>query len=214
MDGQYLAVATDDAYVHVWEVRPQREVAGFKYQGVAKAIAISPDAKSLSAVVSSGQISRAGEVLTAWLWKVPRGEEVRSFKLGWDRAISYYTLSPDGRYLAAGGAIVEMTSGREVLKVGAIASAFSTDGRYLATINQLYLATILQGGAAEVWEAKVWEITGREGVARMEHDLEVRDVVFSRNGKYLATISQDGVVRVWLLRQEDLIAEARRRLKH
>jgi WD40 repeat protein len=103
---------------------------------------------------------------------------------------------------------------------------FNLDGQVLAT-------------ASRDKTARLWDRQGRE-LARLNHEEEVMAVVFSPNGQVLATASNDKTARLkhddkvysiifspdgqvlatasgkttqlWLRRQEDLIAEACRRL--
>src|SRR4030095_8205072 len=64
-------------------------------------------------------------------------------------------------------------------------SAFSQDGRYLATVSAQQ--------TVRVWEAA----TGQLRVRTMPHGSQVQDVTISPDGEYLATLGSDHSVRVW-----------------
>ena len=60
---------------------------------------------------------------------------------------------------------------------------------------------------------KVWDISsGQESLTLTGHTLIALEVAFSPDGTRLASASYDGTVRVYLLRIEDLMELARKRL--
>jgi len=74
------------------------------------------------------------------------------------------------------------------------ASAFSPDGKYIATASS--------DNTARVWESR----TGTE-VARLNHSGNVWAVAFSTDGKYIATASSDNTARVWESRTGTEVAQ-------
>ncbi|MBD1996136.1 AAA-like domain-containing protein [Leptolyngbya sp. FACHB-541] len=141
-----------------------------------------------------------------------------------------FTLSPDGKYLAAtsfwvpadsaftrdGRAYVwEVNSGRQIMRleepIAILQAVFDPGNKYLATVvGEPYSDNKL---------IKVWELTTGEEVIRIQQEGDIDKVILSSNGKYLATNrnfytgdSTKSVVQIWLQRPEDLIELACNRL--
>jgi WD40 repeat protein len=116
-------------------------------------------------------------------------------------------LSPDSKYLVAGGCDVEITqnfcaqgdgiarvldvrTGTEVAHMvhdhGVTSAAFSPDGKYVASGGQ--------DGKIKVWYAK-----DGQDIAQMSHDseYEINFVAFSPDGKYVVSSGNTHTMRVW-----------------
>lgn len=114
-------------------------------------------------------------------------------------------MSPDGRYVAAGGELAvgiwDLETRQEVARFapddGITAVAFSPDGDYVIT-----------GGGLT---ARVWQVSTGQEIARILHE-RVLSVAFSSDGEYALSGSSFDTVRVWKWRPEDLIADACSRL--
>ena len=207
-DGDFLVAATDAAEVHLWQSEPPKEIADFKLpdRSAITRLAVSPGATNVIAI-SSGKITRSGVPVQAHVWKSPFTTEIAAFSAGHDRSgfqTDVCALSADGRYLAAGGRILDPDTGQTVFSVFTSARAgspcaFSPDGEYLAA-------------AGDGETVRIWSIRDQEEVARIERAPDLRHLAFSPGGKYLATLQRGGNLRVWLLRYEDLAAEACSRL--
>jgi WD40 repeat protein len=186
-DGRYLATASRDHMVRLWNAASGREVARLEHDSIVTAanigigVAFSPDGRHLA--TASGDD-------TARVWEVTSGREVA--RMTHKDLVWAVTFSPDGRYLATAShdrtaRVWELPSGREVARMThedlVWAAVFNPDGRYLGTASH--------DRTARVWEAS----SGRE-VARMAHEHEVRAITFSPDGTSLATAS-DGIARLW-----------------
>src|SRR5207244_9643540 len=93
------------------------------------------------------------------------------------------TLAPRG-----GVRVFRASSGRLVRvqdRDGAIAAAFSPDGRTLATADR--------SGRIRLWNAGTGRLVRELG----RHAGGVRDVSFSPDGRLLVSASADGTARVW-----------------
>ncbi len=181
-DGKYLATASEDNTVRVWDVTTGKEVAKLNHGNRVRALAFSPDGQYLAT---------ASDDNTARVWAPITGKEVAKLALG--NRVNAVAFSPDGKYLATGSddntaRVWDATTGEEVTKVNHDGYVnfvtFSNDGKYLATASSDY--------TARVWDA----ITGEE-LAKLKHDGWVRTVAFSPDGKYLATASYDNTAWVW-----------------
>lgn len=203
-EGDFLVAATDAAEVHVWQSEPPKEIADFKLpdRSAITRLAVSPGATNVIAV-SSGKITRSGVPVQAHVWQSPFTTEVAAVSAGHDRSgfqTDVCALSADGRYLAAGGRILDPHTGQTVFSAPAGSPcAFSSDGEYLAA-------------AGDGETVRIWSIKDQEEVARIERVPDLHYLAFSPRGKYLATLQKGGDLRVWLLRYEDLAAEACSRL--
>ncbi|MFG3254856.1 protein kinase [Streptomyces sp. NPDC048172] len=108
-------------------------------------------------------------------------------------------LSPDGRFAVVGGwaqspraRVWDLTEGRLLHELAGdggkvVASAFSADGRYVATAKWF--------GVSEVWDLG----TGRCVRTLRDHDGPVTAVALSADGRWLVTGGgpTDGAVRLW-----------------
>jgi WD40 repeat protein len=204
-DGRYLAAATGkDA--RAWDLDSRKLIGQLTLPGIPTALALSEGGGSIAAVVASGKETRAGQIHTAKLWNISNGAELRSFEPDKGQSIRDDThCALDARNLVTRDlAIFEMKSGTLFSRLGLseedVAECFlSTDGQYLATFS-------LPGG---IWVVRLWKLESRREAFRIQTG--DRLLAFDQDSRYLVT-AVENTVRVWSLRQDDLIAEACRRL--
>ena len=185
-DGQYLASASHDFTVGLWQVSDGALVHNFPaHTDSVLDVALSPDGQYLAS---------ASEDATIRLWRLSDFQLVHELtgSVGGFWTISF---SPDGRFLAGGdmlGRIYlwDMASG-ELLRVFEGEKykqsdlAFSADGRLLAAGAN--------GEAIQLWQVDTGQMVGTlDG-----HSGIVRRVAFSPDGLSLISVGQDNVLRLW-----------------
>jgi WD40 repeat protein/tRNA A-37 threonylcarbamoyl transferase component Bud32 len=191
-DGRHVAYSTEDAAVHVWDVRAGAEARVLRgHSAHVPALAFSPDRTRLA----SGARYPDNSVR---LWSLPNGEEVAVLR-GHQNEVSEVAFSPDGSRLASGsrdktarlwdaraGKLVAVLKGHTGV-VGYL--AFSPDGKHLATTS-------------DDETVRLWDAAKGEPVAVLRgHTGLVWAAVFSPDGARMASASADGTVRLWDLEQ-------------
>lgn len=185
-DGQYLASASHDFTVGLWQVSDGALVHNFPaHTDSVLDVALSPDGQYLAS---------ASEDATIRLWRLSDFQLVHELtgSVGGFWTISF---SPDGRYLAGGDMLGrlylwDMASGELVRtfegeKYKQSDLAFSPDGRLLAAGGN--------GEAIQLWQVDTGQIVGTlDG-----HSGIVRRVAFSPDGLMLVSVGQDNVLRLW-----------------
>lgn len=193
-DGSYIATASHDNTVKVWDNASGNELLTLlgHSDGVLD-VAFSPRGTYLAT---------AGRDRTVRVWRVSTGEPV--CVLQHERAVLSVAFSPnaDERLLASGGEdeaalIWNLGSGKIVHVLdehnGAINRvSFSPDGSRLATASR--------DKTVNIWDVKTGELLRKVTDAKLDnrfaHSTEVLDVAFSPDGRYLVTAGQDSV-KVW-----------------
>jgi WD40 repeat protein len=137
----------------------------------AKAVAFSPDGRTLAVGHDSGTIR---------LWDVANRRQVRTMK--GSRMIVCLAFSPDGRLLASGSGdntsppthVWELATGRRTDLPGSGWVTFSPDGRLLA----------VAGGGDRLW---LWDMPHRRKIATLRVADRTDFAAFSPDGKTLAS---------------------------
>ncbi len=96
-DGRWLAAGIRYGEIKVWDLKTWKEHISFKgHESDVWAVTFTPDSDTL--VSGNGDWNRAGHVK---LWDVKSGQQTNSFQHTGE--VLSLAVSPDGRYLAAGG---------------------------------------------------------------------------------------------------------------
>lgn len=165
-DDSHRAVAVDDNYGLIMNMRTG-SITKLEYQdGSVFAIAFSPDSRMLATAGGSGNNG------TANIWDVSTGMEL--FSLPHSRVVMSLAFSPDGRQIVTacldGNARIWDLESRQLFRTmhhdsWVTAVAFSPDGKLIATGSRDH--------AARIWDAE----TGEE-LFRLPHDDWVSSVDF------------------------------------
>jgi WD40 repeat protein len=188
LDSRHLAFGCVEGLIRILELKTKRMVAEIK--GITRpALAFSPDEKLLAYCPLEGTDD------AIHLCSSDSGEEryILKAKTGGVRAIAF---SPDGRFLAAGGADKSVRllpigpEGKEQVLRGHTnevrSVAFSPDGAELASAGTD--ATI------RLWNCA----TGQQVQTLTGHRDQILCLSFSGDGRFLASSSSEGTVRIWL----------------
>jgi WD40 repeat protein/tRNA A-37 threonylcarbamoyl transferase component Bud32 len=209
-DGKYLATASSDGLVRVWDTQTWRQVQALRGhpEGLHR-VAFSPDGRWLA---NTGGIPLGGEVK---VWKVVRGPDTSS-ALQAEEAFPVQALagqhaevafSPDSTRLAVASGetgergaqvgVYAIPGGKEVFRItvpnaaGVLGVTFAPDGKRLVTSSgSAYRAG---PGRLQVWDARSGKLLHTPG----GHALAVNSVAISPDGKHLATGGADKKVKLW-----------------
>jgi WD40 repeat protein len=143
-------------------------------------IAYSPDGKQIASSSGDGPG-------TVRVWDVSTGSR-RTFRTTNFNYVPIVAYSPDGTQIAADLTLINLSTGRLThLEVNFVfSSAFSADGRYLAS------------GTPFPSAFQIWDTSTRQAIVQLVgHSGDVRSVAFFPDGKQIMSASKDGTFRVW-----------------
>jgi len=187
LNGSWLASASSDGSIRIWDVRSGREASILEtHSSPTYAITISPDGR---------WIASAGESKSIRLWDASRGQEIRSFP-GHNEPVTTLKFSHDGNLLASGsqdrsvklwnvasGDLVRTLSAQ--LSIAGVA-AFSANGRWLVS------------GSAEEKSLYVWEVgAGLERRRLTGFNSNFRNIALSQDGHWLVAGDQNKTIKLW-----------------
>jgi serine/threonine protein kinase len=195
--------------VTVWDIAAQQEIATLKWhEFTIRALAFSPDAKTLAAAGEKGDLAIEGGNLV--LWDVETGQQKGAFQTELKADLTLAAFSPDGKTLALGGAEIgkgpvvpsvvlwDVDGNREraVLRghrfrLGCL--SFSPDGTLLASGDLGGSADSKSPATTRLWDVK----TGQEQATLIGHDYWVMALAFSPDGKTLTSAGNDWTVKTW-----------------
>ena len=214
-DAQYVVTTGFDGTARVWETQTGKLILVYSHQGPGhlNRIMFSPDGNSVVTSADDG---------TARIWNPRTGEDIMIFRRP-GASMTGVAFSPDGRILIT-------TSLDGTISLWNVATG-EEQFHFLSHTGYIYGAAFQPGpahnpvrGYSTGWlvqhHGPYYVTSGADGTARLfsmgpmniielrrftVSSDEVRNVVFSPDGKYILTASQDGVARLWLVNLDDTI---------
>jgi WD40 repeat protein len=184
-DGQFLATASTDKNMRVWDVFTGNEVAHMPVSGVVHDIVFSPDG-NLIASGACGREDDNGSCAEGILevWDTTTGKRIDQMRF--ESQVNCLAFSLNSGLLVSGidNGIVhvwDITAGTQVAypmhEGGVFAVAFSPDGEH-----------IVSGGFDNT--ARVWESSTGNEIAYFEHSGTITSVAFSPSGDYVISANE------------------------
>ncbi|MEV7372851.1 NB-ARC domain-containing protein [Streptomyces sp. NPDC090301] len=185
-DGTFLATASDDGTVRIWDRSTGQETACLTgHTDQVKGVAIAPDGTWLAT---------AGRDRTVRMWDRVTGQEIACLT-GFPGPMHQVAIAPDGTWLATAGdggtvRIWDRATERETARSTGLTRqvhrvAIAPDGTWLAASGH--------DGTVSIWNPAASTVTAR----LTGHTGPVRGMAIAPDGTWLATAGQDKTVRIW-----------------
>lgn len=192
-DSSLLATSTFDDNVRLWRIPSGELVRRIKVGDQNNMVAFVQGGRALFAGGNNGR---------AQIFSLTDGSPPLSFRERF--ALQTAAASPDGSVLYAASRLWDANSAQLVMRLdngqgGYLCSAFSSDGKQLATGGGSYLQG--QDYVVRVFEAS----TGKLVYSLAGHIRPVTAVAFSPDGRLLASGGSDGELRLWRLTDGTLV---------
>ncbi len=183
-------------------------ISSLEFSTEILAAAVTHDGSRLA--VTGGKITRGGWECNLEIWDPVQGERLGKIPYpGFmeDAHVHFLAFTPDNQFL--------ITKNREGF------SFWDTEGLTRAYIiyhsDPLDIAFQSKGTLAATagrdQNIRIWDLTSREEIARINKSLPLTTLAISPDGRWLATLPQEGIARLWLVQPEDLITQARSLLR-
>ncbi len=205
-DGAYIATASRDSTVRIWDAATgdlRDTFAG--HEGAVKTVAWSPDGSRIASGCDDNMV-------LIWEPFTDYGDAYNTVLMlsGHTRPVTSVTWSPDGTLLISGGEdstarVWNTATGQQVglieLAAGRVnAAVFAPHGDKPSTPPHLRVALASSEGTASLWTltpAQDGTLTPRLDWTLAGHLLAVTDVDWSPNGARVVTVSDDRTALVW-----------------
>lgn len=187
-DGRYLATASFDKSVTIWDIAARREIARVVMPEPMRSVAFSPSGQLLAA-------GSAANTFTLWDLESGAGRTYTIPKVDAKSDVSGIAFSPDGKRLAtthmdSSITLWDVTTQKEVKNFFVSQSSswsvrFSPDGGLFATATQ--------GGGIHLWKSG----TGDKLGVLQGQPSQPQGLAFSADGSLLFSAGEKGDIAVW-----------------
>ena len=197
-DGSRVVSTAIDGSIRLWDPRLGEGNGILRgHSTFVYAVAFHPDGE---------QIASAGWDGTVRIWDATTGREMRLLDHGANTIISSLAIHPNGRLLAsrAHGSIFlwDMITGKELHRWKAPSHSWEDTRLVFSPMGDLLASGCLGG------EIRIWDVENRSEVAVLGgKQVEVRDLVFSPDGKWLVSSAnlRDTSVRIWDIAKKEQV---------
>jgi WD40 repeat protein len=179
------------------------------HMALIRGLAFTPDGKQLISASDD-------KVIRVWDWRA--GKTITTIRgqvgPGPDGTIYAMALSPDGRWLAAGGWIKVPGEQGHVIRLYDFATgklAALLNG-HTAVVDSLAFSPdghrLISGSGLGDFSAIIWDVEGRKLLHRLRgHTAHINGVAFTPDGQRVVTGSDDTTLRLWRVSDGGLLAE-------
>ena len=183
-DGTWLATASHDGSVRIWDAATRQQRTAFTASHYITGMAMAPDGTWLAT---------GGHDKSVRIWDAVTGQQ-RVTLTGHTDGVDAVAIAPDGTWLATGGhdksvRIWDAVTGQQRVtltghtdRVDAVAIA--PDGTWLAATDDQ---------AVRIWDP----VVAQRPTTRIDYTGPVSAVAMAPDGTWLATGGSDGSVRIW-----------------
>lgn len=196
-DGRYLASASLDGTVQVWEAASARPCfPSLQHQCPVRVVAWSPDGARLASAGADGSLR---------IWNASEGDQPRVASVGYEGALTTLAWSPDGSCLLSGGAD-GMVCLWDPENVSAI-DRWSAHERLVSAVawcpdpDRLLFATAGHDGIVKVWSAEwrscLFVYMGHTRAAGSPGPTGVVAVAWTLNGRRIISADLGETVQEW-----------------
>lgn len=174
----------------VWDLATRKALFPCRRHSLGTyAVAWSPDGKRIATGGPANRSTYGGKVdpnRAVNLWDARTGKQVAEFQVLAEDGVKQVGFSPDGKYLMAGGWLIDAHTGKELRQFHSTAFAFSKDGKALVVVKE---------AGVELYSPPN---SGKPLASRPtpgKHHFTA--VACSPDGKSVAAASSDGAVWMW-----------------
>ncbi|MDJ0729185.1 MAG: hypothetical protein QNJ33_04255 [Crocosphaera sp.] len=208
-DGRFLASASWDKTIEIWDVENDEFVKNVKgHQDAVNSVKISPDGKLLAS-------ASADQTIKVWLisWNSTKQEftceEWKKDTLSHDDWVWDVCFSSDGKMLASAGGdrLIKLwqlnwSEKYQDLTIKHFANLKGHDDKVYTIDFSPDNQTLASGSGEKDNTIKLWDINTKKCKETLaEQQRPIKSVRFSHSGEYLASASEDGTIQLWEIKE-------------